>query len=65
MVRTSVSGLNQTSTFEARKDAQRAIGEDIPFTSYAQDFINLTVSIAFMADMTALSERMKHALLSF
>lgn len=62
---TAPSGHDQAPAFQAREYVERAVGQDVAITGHAHHFIDLTVFIAFMADMAALSERVKHALLGF
>jgi hypothetical protein len=59
------SGHDQPPAPETRKDVKRAVGQYVTVPGHTHHFIDFAVFIAFVADMPALSERVKHALLGF
>lgn len=60
----ALSGHDQAPASQAREYVERAVGQYIAVPGHAHDLIYLAVLVTFVADMPALSERVKHALLS-
>ena len=65
LIGTPLGRQDQTPSLEPCENLQCTIRQDVPVAGDAHDFVNLAVFIAFVADMTALSERVKHTLLGF